>query len=369
MKRINGIYEQICTFEVLHKAYLKARKDKRYRNEVLQFTANLEENLYYLLKDLQNKTYVVGNYKKKYVYEPKKRMILVLPFRDRVVQWAIYLILYPIYDKKFIFDSYGCREEKGPLKAIKRLQSWKQLVERKAAANGEEYFYFKFDISKYFYRVHHKTIIDIFKRTFKDKDLLWLLEILIENEDEPFGLPRGMSIDDCTRDEMLYDVGMPIGSLLSQLIANVYLNDLDQYVKHDLKIRYYIRYMDDMIIILNSKEELHKLKIKIEKFLYENLHLELNDKSCIRPIHQGIAFIGAVVYSTHIRVNKKTALRIKRYLKHLKDSYNKGEATFERINNTVQSYLGLLKNFDAYNLTNKIFNNFVLVKEEKAYEE
>ena len=158
-----------------------------------------------------------------------------------------------------------------------------------------------------------------------------------------------MSICDNVEDaERLTDRGMPIGNLTSQLLANVYLNELDQFCKKVLGTKFYIRYMDDVIILSQSKEELHEIKERISKFLDEELQLALNKKTCIRPVSMGIQFVGLHIWSTHRTVRKSTSLRIKRRLKATAKQYVAGNLTYERYNSTLQSYMGMMKHNDCY---------------------
>lgn len=155
-KRVGNIYLPNCNYTCLYNAYRKAAKGKRYRGDVLQFTDNLEGNLLALLDDLKNHTYTVGAYREFYVYEPKKRLIMALPFRDRVAQWWVYSLLYPIFDKTFIEDSYACRRGKGQKAAADRLQDMIKQTE----VLGGKWYYLKLDIAKYFYRI---TMISLWK--------------------------------------------------------------------------------------------------------------------------------------------------------------------------------------------------------------
>ncbi len=357
MKRYGYLYEKIYDFENLYEAYLEARKCKRYRPDVLEFTTNLEENLIQIQNELIWKTYEVGRYREFYVYEPKKRLIMALPFKDRVVQWAIYRVLFPLFNKGFYEHNYACRIGKGTHAAADKLQYWLRKVDRKP----QKYYYLKMDISKYFYRVDHDIAMKILERKIKDKDTLWLLEKIIRNDHVPFGLPLGADPGGCHKCDRLYDKGMPIGNLTSQLLANIYLNELDQFCKHSLRIKYYIKYMDDFIILHNDKKYLRKLKAEIEHFLNGKLELHLNNKTCIRPISTGVEFVGFRIWPTHRRLKKKTALKMKRRLKYLQKAYARGEATFEEVNSSVQSYLGMLKHCNSYNLSNKMLSALVFI--------
>ncbi|WP_427340947.1 reverse transcriptase domain-containing protein [Caloranaerobacter sp. DY30410] len=355
MKRHGNLYEKIYDFENLYQAYLEARKNKRYRQDVLEFTANLEENLIQIQNELIWKTYKVGRYREFYIYEPKRRLIMALPFKDRVVQWAIYRILNPLFDKTFIEHSYACRVGKGTHAAADRLQYWLRKVSRKP----EKWYYLKLDISKYFYRVDHDVLIKILQNKIKDKDLIWLLKVIIDSNGMKFGLPLGAEPGECER---ISGKGIPIGNLTSQLFANTYLNELDKYCKHELKVKYYIRYMDDVIILHNDKKYLHEIKNLIEIFLNESLKLHLNNKTAIRPISVGIPFVGFRVWATHRKMKKKSVKKIKKRLKFIKKEYEAGRIEFDKVNATVQSYLGIMKHFNSYNLRKKLFDNFVLVR-------
>lgn len=341
-KRVSNLYLPNCNYSSLYHAYRKAAKGKRYRGDVLQFTDNLEGNLLTLLDDLQNHTYAVGTYREFYVYEPKKRLIMALPFRDRVAQWWVYDQLYPIFDKTFIEDSYACRKGKGQKAAADRLQEMLKQTE----VYGGKWYYLKLDIAKYFYRIYHDKLLEIVSRKIKDPDMLHILETIIKGDgNSAFGLSICDNVEDAVR---LTDRGMPIGNLTSQLMANVYLNELDQFCKKVLGIKHYIRYMDDVIILSKNKTELHEIQKRISDFLDTELKLTLNKKTCIRPVSMGIQFVGLTIWSTHRTVRKSTSLRIRRRLKISAKRYKTGKITYESYNSTLQSYIGLMKYNDCY---------------------
>lgn len=340
-KRVGNLYKPNCTYEKLYYAYRNAAKGKRYRGDVLQYTDNLESNLLTLLQELKDHSYKVGAYREFYVYEPKKRLIMALPFRDRVVQWWIYDQLYPIFDKTFIEDSFACRRGKGQKAAADRLQYFLRQTE----LEGGNWYFLKLDIAKYFYRVDHEILLSIVERKIKDPDMLGILRTIIDDTDQDFGLTICDNVEDAVK---VPGIGMPIGNLTSQLLANVYLNELDHFCKQELGIDKYVRYMDDIIILGKSKEELREIKKRIEDFLRDRLHLELNKKTCIRPVSMGVQFVGLVIWSTHRTVRKSTSLRIKRSLKHKARQYKADEITQEQYNSTLQSYMGLLKYNDCY---------------------
>lgn len=354
MKTINDLYPKIYDFENIYAAWEEARKGKRYRTDVLKFSNNLEENLINIQNHLIYESYKMGKYHSFYVYEPKKRLVMSLPFPDRVVQWAIYRQLFPLLNKQFIFDSYACRKGKGTHSAADKLQYWLRQVDRKP----ERYYYLKLDISKFFYRIDHEILLKILRRKISDKKLLNLLSLIINSEETNFGLPLWFEPDMCTPEERLSEIGIPIGNLTSQMFANLYLNELDQLLKHKFRIHYYIRYMDDVIILHKDKKHLGYLKEQIELFLNDELHLHLNNKTTIRPISMGIDFVGFRIWPTYRKLKKATSNKIKTKVKHLVSARNRNLITEESLERSIASYKGILKHFNSYGFRkslNKLF--------------
>lgn len=356
MRRFSGLFDQIVSFENLYEAYRSAARLKRFRSDVLKFTRNVEENLIIIQNELIHKTYEVGRYREFYVYEPKKRLIMALPFRDRVVQWAVYRVVEPLLDKQFIFDSYACRQGKGVQKAADRMQYWLRRLWRH---HGQQVYYLKLDISKYFYRIDHDILLSILGRKFDDPDLVWLFEKFVRSEHTDFGVPLG---DHGFEQERIKGIGMPIGNLSSQLFANLYLNELDQFAKHQLGLKHYIRYMDDIIALHPDKGRLHQARREIEIFLEEKLRLTLNNKTAIRPVHTGVEFCGFRIWATHRKVRKGTVKKIKGGLKFLQRAYARGDWSLEEVNSTIQSYIGYLKHANTYNLRNRMFERVRFTK-------
>lgn len=355
MKILDNIYNDIYDYENLYIAYLNARKGKRYRKEVLEFTNNLEENLITLQNELIWKSYTVGKYREFYIFEPKKRLIMALPFRDRVIQWAIYQKINPFFEKQYISHSYACIKGRGTHQAVEKLQYWLKKVHRQ----GKEYYCLKMDVAKYFYRIDHFSLMRILKSKIKDTDLLWLLETMVIQNETAFGLELDYSKEVRTNKK-----GMPIGNLTSQMFANVYLNELDQFMKREMKVKYYVRYMDDFFILHEDKAYLHYIKKVIEYFIDVELKLQLNNKTAIIPVKQGIDYLGYKVWATHVKLRKSTSLRMKRRVKQLEKGYNKGKYTFEKVNSSIQSYSGLLRYCNSYNLRKKMLEGITLSKGE-----
>lgn len=354
MEELTAIYdawEVVCCYPWLMEAYRNARKGKRYRAEVMIFTARLEDNLLLIQTGMIAGTYELGPYRKLWVFVPKKRLVMALPFQDRIVQWSLYQYLNPIYDKLFIEDSYACRKDKGSHKAAKRLQYWMRQIDRKP---GPDWYVLKLDISKYFYRVHHEKLLEILERRVKDRELMAFLRGIVNSRAEPFGLPRGRSPEDTPPEEWIYDAGMPIGNLTSQLFANIYLNELDQYCKHQMKIHYYIRYMDDVIILGPDKLTLRAWKEQIEAFLREVLFLDLNDKTSIRPVRQGVEFVGVQIWPTHMKLRKSTVRRLKSEVRKFSERYAVGIYSREEFNRRIASVRGILDHTESASLRGRL---------------
>jgi len=348
----------------LYNALEDASKGRRYNRDVLKYNFDSWALLRELQEEVLDGRYEIKNYHIFYVYEPKQRMIMSIAFKHRIVQWAIYRVINPILVKGYIEDSYGCIPGRGGLSAMLRLKYWLAQVSRKE----NNWYYLKLDISKYFYRISHKILKSLLAKKIKDKRLLQLLNGIIDCEHTPFGLPLWRSPDEVELEERLFDVGMPIGNLLSQVFANVYLDTLDQFCKRELQIHFYIRYMDDVIILSDSKQQLKEWKDKIETFLLDKLELHLNQKTCIRPINQGIEFVGYRVWATHVTIRKSTSLRIKRTLKAKARRYKVYKVSFTDVTNTLMSYLGMLEHCDSYLLKRKILNELVLTHADKTEE-
>lgn len=272
---------------------------------------------------------------------------MALPYKDRVVQWAIYRQLNPLLERRYVYDSYACRMGRGTHRAADRLQYWMRYLDRRY----ERVYALKLDVARYFFRIDHNVLMGILERIIADQDLLWLLETIIRSEDTRFGVALE---DHQFTGERIMGVGIPIGNLTSQMCANLYLNELDQHVKHELHVRHYMRYMDDMVILHPDKDYLWCLKDAIAAFLRDRLRLELNDKTAIQPIKHGVDFVGYRIWPTHRKLRKSTALKMKRRLRHLKRAHARGEVSREYVNASWQSYRGILEHCNSYRLQRKL---------------
>lgn len=363
LEKLQHLKDRICSLENLYAAYFEAIKDKRYRDEIVRYTLDLDRNIFELREELLAETYMVGPYREFYVRYPKPRLVMALGFRDRIVQWAIYRQLNPYVDKRFIQHSYGCRKGKGTLAAAECLMNWLRLVNR--MDDADEWGLIKGDVSKFFYRVDHWITLDVYADYTDDPWFLRLIGKIINNPDVPFGLPIGMRADDCPRELRIFEVGMPIGNLTSQETANLYLNRLDQYVKHVLRQHLYVRYMDDFIILCRRKDA-QTILDSIETFLREELRLELSPKSRILPARKGCEFVGYVVTPHGLRLRKKTTKHIKSSLKHIEELYALGLVDLDKALQTVKSYHGMTKHCNGYNLRRWIADNITFQRKDRG---
>lgn len=325
------LLEAMGDYGNVQKAYNKARKCKRHRKDVLIFTKDKEENLDKVREDIINLAYEPSKYHYFKVYEPKERQIMALPFYDRVVQHAINNVLEPIFDKRFISQSYACRKGKGMHAASDTLKEW--LYEWNKYHPDQPLYAIKADIHHYFQSIDHAVLKTEIRKVIKDAGVLALLDRIIDHNGN---MPDG--------------VGIPVGNLTSQLFANIYLDALDQFIKHELGVEAYIRYMDDFVILSPDKEQLRNWLARIEHFLREELKLEFNPKTTILAAKNGIDFVGYKHRATHRKVRKDSIKRIKRTIKKCES----GKITKEQLQKSIQSWTGHAGHADSYNLRKKI---------------
>lgn len=325
------LVEAMADYANVQKAYNKARKCKRYRKDVLIFTKDKEENLETVRNDILGLSYEPSEYRYFKVYEPKERQIMALPFYDRVVQHAINNVLEPIFNQRFIFHSYACRKTKGMHAASDKLQAW--LYEWQKFHPEQPLYAIKADIHHYFQSINHEILKAEIRKVIKDAGALVLIDRIIDHNGQ---MPDG--------------VGIPVGNLTSQLFANIYLNKLDQYIKHTLGAKDYMRYMDDFIILSQDKEQLRHWLADIERFLRDELKLELNPKTTILSAKNGIDFVGYKHRATHRKVRPDSVKRIKKTIK----KYESGKITKEQLQKSIASWTGHAGHADSYNLQKKI---------------
>lgn len=368
MKSIKHVKEQVTEYDNLYKAYLKARRSKRFRPEVLEFSANLEDNLHDLQEALRDMTYRPGKYYKRVIHDPVDRLIMWQAFVHRVVQWAVYRVINPAFVQGYIEDSYACIQGRGTDAAAQRLFYFMQQDGRIEKNSGigpdgrpiRRFCFQKMDVSKFFYRIDHQVSLDLVGRKCNyDPWLMWIMDLFVNAEGEKFGFPPGKGVRDVTPDEMVADKGLAVGSLLNQMLANVNMNEVDHFIKRQLQVRQYVRYVDDSVMLSDSKVQLLDWRHRVEDFTLERLKLELNpQKTFIQPISHGIDFCQYRIFPDHIKLKKGTALRMKRNLKRIQNLYAEGKIDLERAQRTVTSYMGLLSHCDSYQLRKTIFGEY-----------
>lgn len=317
-------------------AWREFRRGKRNKSDVQQFEFNLEDNLFQLHQELKDKTYQHSHYTTFNICDPKLRRIHKACVRDRVLHHAVFRILYPIFDKGFIFDSYSCRLNKGTHKAVNRLEKFARILSKN---NHRNIFALKCDIRKFFDSVNQDILLELVKKKIQDDNAIWLVEKIIKSFEKD------------------KDRGLPLGNVTSQLFANIYLNELDQFIKHKLKVKYYLRYCDDFIILGENKEHLMGLIPLVGNFLKDELKLTLHsDKIIIRKHHQGIDFVGYVSLPHYRVLRTKTKRRVFKKLEKKYQDLQNGLILEESFNQCSQSYLGILKHCQGYKIKNKILS-------------
>ena len=320
MKRYGNLWQQIITKENFELAEKRAKKRKGSRRDVIAFEKNLEKNLEEVRQLVVTKKFHTSPYKSRKIYEPKERVIYILPYTpDRIVQHAIMNILVPIMEKLFIADSYACIANRGQTKASLRTM---EAVRRNT-------YCLKCDIHHFYPSINQSILSNMYHNKFKDKDFLEIIDDII------FSFPGGYNC--------------PIGNYTSQWSGNFYLTPLDLFCKQELKIRDYIRYCDDFLLFGNDKAYLHDCRKKIEDFI--GTHLELTySKADVFNVKQGIDFCGYRHFDNYILVRKSTAKRQMKTIKRLPNLVESGKITTDNMRSIIDSTSGWLKHANAYNL-------------------
>ena len=352
MKTYKNLFAQICNFENLYRAYRLARRGKRDRASVADFEFNLESNLLRLQEELQTHAYRPGGYHNFYIFEPKRRLVSAAPFRDRVVHHALCQVIEPIWERRFIHHSYACRVGKGTHAALDQAQSWIR-----------QYGYvFHGDIVKYFPSIDHQFLFKMIARKIADRQTLGLISTILDS---------GAGIQTAERpllyfpgDDLfaaLRPTGLPIGNLTSQFWANVYLHELDLFVKQELRVPAYLRYMDDFVLFSDEKAQLHAWKTAIRDFLGARLRLLLHDtKSVIQPTRIGLDFCGFVLFPTHRRIRRSSIRRFVHRFRSQREAYRAGKLSLEEMTISVQCWVAHAAHGSTWRLRSKLFRDYPL---------
>lgn len=331
-KTIRNQYYKYLNYEKLMEAHNKSKKGKGYRKEIILFNLKQEEYIMWLLEKLENKTYKHGGYTSFYVTEPKLRKIEKSRYIDRIVhRWLVDNFLEPAFVPQFIPTSYACLKNRGMHKSALYVQS----IMKHCKNTWGEYYILKMDIAKYFDNINKKILLQIIERKIRDSNLVWLIkEILYAQKREK---------------------GLEIGNYTSQMFANIYLNEIDQYIKHNLRIKYYCRYLDDSILMVKTKREAKATLNLIKQFLEERLELQLNKKTQIFKNKQGVNFCGYKINEFRMKIRDKGKRKFKKKIKHLKQEIKEGKITSKEAKKYLAGHMGYIKYANVDNLLKKLF--------------
>lgn len=335
-KTIRNLYDEKLTFKKLLEAHERSRKGKSSKRDVLKFSVDLETNIMNIMKSLKLETYETGNYYNFIIYEPKERLIKALPYKDRIVQqWYIGEFIKPYILPRFIKDTYACIDGRGTHAAVLTVQKYMRRMYHKYG----DYYILKYDIKKFFYNIDKKILYELMKQYISDPKLLKLTYKFIYDDHE--------------------EVGIPIGNYTSQFFANIYLHELDKYVKEELKIKYYVRYMDDFIMLLETKEECKIVKEKIEIFVATKLKLSLNHKSRYYPSKMGVNFCGYRIFETHRLLRTSSKRKINKKIKVWNKLYEANKLDSNKMLLSWNSWKAHASHANTYKLKENLFDKIV----------
>jgi retron-type reverse transcriptase len=341
MKTFKNLYPQIYTFANLESAFHKARRGKRHKANVADFECNLDMELLALYDELHSESYRPGGYRHFHIYDGKPRRISAAPFRDRVVHHALCQIIEPIWEARFCRDSYACRLGKGTHAALDRCTHFARRYPHVLQC----------DIVHFFPSVDHQILHNLLARYIACPPTLRLVDKIIASGQ---GIHDGRYETQWFPGDNLLAAhrprGLPIGNQTSQFWANVYLHELDRFVKQELRCQAYLRYCDDFMLFAHDKSTLHCWRREIETFLI-TLRLKIHqDKTSVHPIANGIPFLGFIVYPTHRRLGRRNGLAFQRRYKHQLRQVARGELTYQQLDQSVQAWIGHASHGDTWGL-------------------
>jgi len=351
MKRLGDLWPRLVSFKNLLDAYRKARQGKRSSLAVAEFGLNLERELLSLQRELQEGSYRTSDYRLFTIYERKPRVIAATPFRDRVVHHAVMNCIEPALDRTFIADSYACRRGKGVHAAVDRYQAWAQTYR----------YVLKMDVRQYFPSIDHDLLKEKLGRRIKDVRTSDLLDRIID------GAPRGVSVPCYLPGDDLFTpwerrAGIPIGNLTSQFFANLYLDDLDHDIKQVLRVRPYLRYVDDMVVLDHDKARLADIRAAVcERLVADRLRLH-PCKAHIMRVVDGLNLLGYVVYRNQRRLRNDNGHRFARKLRAMARAYRAGRLEWAKVVASTQSWVGHAKHADTDGLRRVIFSQAVFIR-------
>lgn len=346
-KPVANLYPQVYDFDNIYRAWRKARRGKRGRAPAATFEFNLEENLVTLHEELRDKTYQPGPYVSFQIHEPKRRLVSAAPFRDRVVHHALCNVIEPFFERRFIHDSYANRVGKGTHRALDRCQQFAR----------QQPYALQCDVQQFFPSIDHAILRSVIARVIGDEDVLWLVDRILASgvgvltEEYDMRWFPGDDLLAATRPR-----GLPIGNLTSQFWANVYLNELDQFVKRELRCRHYLRYVDDFVLFASDKATLHRWRKVIIAKLAE-LRLTLHEgRAQVFPVTEGMTFLGFRLFPTHRRLKRAKGISFQRRYKEYVRRYAAGEMTAADLRIRVRSWVAHASHGDTYGLRRAILS-------------
>ncbi len=335
MKRAGDLYSKIIELSNILDAARKTIKGKGKKYSALMLNYNLEEIVFQIEDELKKKSYIPGRYHQFVIRDPKLRNISVPPVRDRVVHHALCNIISPIFNKSFIYHSYACRKGKGSHAAVKYALKY---AHRSA-------YYLKTDIKSYFVSIDRNKLFELVCRKIKDPYVLGLIRIIIDNADVP---------------SASHGKGIPIGNLTSQLFANLYLDSLDHFVKEKLKVKYYLRYMDDILLFGKTKDYLFDVLYEINSYVTEELLLHLKEKATIiAPVSQGVPFLGFKIFPGVIRLSPRSKRRFMVKSRKRQEQFINGVISEEQYVRSLNSIVSFVKTGNTYSLRRNFFRKYI----------
>ncbi|MDX1654599.1 MAG: RNA-directed DNA polymerase [Candidatus Competibacteraceae bacterium] len=346
MNRVGGLWQQILTFDNLLLAFRKARRGKRGRPEVADFELDLEGNLLRLQEELAEGRYRPGRYRLFLIYDRKPRRIAAAPFRDRVVHHALMNLVEPALDRRFIDDSYACRVGRGVHKAVERYQGWARC----------HAYVLKVDVRRYFPSIDHTLLKAKLRRRLKEPQVLGLFDRIIDGAPDP-GEPAPVFPGDDLVDLMQRRHGLPIGNLTSQFLANLYLDDLDHFLKETRRVRAYLRYVDDLVLLGDDKAQLWALRGEIETFLAGERLMLHPHKAQVRSTAEGVELLGYRVFPTHRRLRRDNGYRFRRRLRAKAVAYAAGFLALAEIKASVCAWIGHIRHASSRGLCKAVLGS------------
>lgn len=343
VKIYRNLFDKIISPENLFLAWDAFKSDKQNRDDVQKFEWQLEKNIFRLQRELKNKTYKHGLYTSFYIRDPKQRHIHKAPVRDRVLHHAVFSVINSIFEETFIPTSFSCRIGYGTHRGVAVLEKMARRIHKNGTSPC---FVLKCDIQKFFDTVDHNILLSILKKRIKDNEAMWLLQEIVESYSS-------------SQSTIFEKKGLPIGNLTSQLFANVYMNEFDQFMKNYLKVRNYARYTDDFAIASEDYAYLEKLIPPIAEFLNRKLALTIHPKKIlIRKFNRGVDFLGYIIFPNYRLIRTKTKRRIFAKLRRRIDEFHSGRISRLVLEQSLQSYLGVLSHAATYKLGNELKNQF-----------